>query len=186
MADFRAKRTKVSADYLALLDPYSDKTLGDRCFYGAGQRFLTPIKLPGIDEDYEYFFPSGPHSYLSQEHQDTDFFRYPHKPRSQDLITMIENFWPNEATRKKRKNDLAPLARYKKRILEIDFAVFACKFVLNDVVGVVENPSIAKNDHFLLFQLCQIGSHLSHQERFCIWIPKPSFRWAFGKVAPAK
>jgi hypothetical protein len=127
MADFRAKRTKVSPDFLALHDPYSDKTLGDRCFYGAGQRFLTPIKLPGVDEDYEYFFPSGPHSYLSEAHRDTDFFRYPHKPRTDDLMRMIENFWPKEAKRKRRKNDLVPLARYKNRILEIDFAVFACK-----------------------------------------------------------
>jgi hypothetical protein len=42
-------------------------------------------------------------------------------------MAMIENFWPNETGRKKRMNDLVPLARFKKRILEIDFAVFACK-----------------------------------------------------------
>ncbi|KAG7365736.1 hypothetical protein IV203_028406 [Nitzschia inconspicua] len=126
MADFRAKRTKVSGDHLALQDPYSDKTLGDRCFYGAGQRFLTPIKLPGIDEDYEYIFPSGPWSYLSQEHRDTEFFRYPHKPRSKDLMRMIDNFWPKEAKRNRRhKDNLVPLARYKHRIAEIDFAIFA-------------------------------------------------------------
>jgi hypothetical protein len=127
MADFRAKRTKVSGDFLALQDPYSDKTLGDRCFYGPGQRFMTAVKLPGIDEDYEYFFPSGPWSYLSGEHRDTDFFRYPHKPRSEDLMKMITAFWPQEAKRKRRKNELVPLARYKNRIAEIDFAVFACK-----------------------------------------------------------
>jgi hypothetical protein len=52
MADLRAKQSKVSRDHLALIDPYSDKTLGDRCFYGAGQRFLTPIKLPSSPRDH--------------------------------------------------------------------------------------------------------------------------------------
>jgi hypothetical protein len=128
MADFRAKRIKVSRDHLALDDPYSDKTLGDRCFYGAGQQFLTPIKIPGIDEDYEYMFPEGPHSYLSEEHRDTEAFRYPHKPRANDLMKMIHNFWPKEAKRKGgKKNAVKELLPYKNRLVEIDFAVIACE-----------------------------------------------------------
>jgi len=81
MANFRAKRTQVLGDHLALKDPYSDKSLGDRVFYAGGQRFLTPMKIPG-DEAYEYMYPSGPHSYLSEEHANTNCYRYSRKPSS--------------------------------------------------------------------------------------------------------
>lgn len=124
MADLRAKRTKALPDHLALVDPYSDKTLGDRVFYAGGQRFLTPMKIPG-DENYEFMYPAGPHSYLSEEHADTDHFRYGRKPRAKDLLEMIYNFWPNEARRNKGKDEHIVLAKFKKRIVEVDFAGLA-------------------------------------------------------------
>lgn len=130
-AEFRAKRTKVSNDHLALQDSTSDKTLGDRCFFGAGQRFMTPIKIPGLDEDYEFIFPEGPHSYHSQEHRDTNALRFSHKPRASDLLKMIYNFWPKEEKRNKKRDHIMPLARFKNRVAEIDFAVFAGKFPWN-------------------------------------------------------
>ena len=124
MADFMAKKFKVSNDHLALKNPYTDMTLGDRCFYGAGQQFLTPIKLPGLDPDYDYKFPATRNSYLSEEHHETDAFRFPHKPTSDDLLKMLYNFWPKEAKRKPQK-DSVPLARFKNKIVEIDFAIIA-------------------------------------------------------------
>lgn len=123
-ADFMAKKLKVSNDYLVLQDPTSDRTLGDRCFYGTGQRFLTPAKFPGINEDYEYLFPGGPDSYMTQAHNDK--FRFTAKPKADDLLNMIHSFWPKEANRKKRNGEyVVPLARFKDRIVEIDFSVTA-------------------------------------------------------------
>ena len=124
MADLRAKRTKVLPDHLALVDPYSDKTLGDRVFYAGGQRFLTPMKIPG-DEDYEFMYPSGPHSYLSEEHANTDHFRFSRKPRAKDLLEMIYKFWPKESKRNRGKDEHTVLAKFKKKVVEVDFAALS-------------------------------------------------------------
>ena len=57
MADLLANKHKHSPDHLTLSNPNTDETLSDRVFYGTGQKYLTPLKLPGIDEDFDYFFP---------------------------------------------------------------------------------------------------------------------------------
>ena len=120
--------------------------------------FLTPIKIPGIDEDYEYMFPEGPHSYLSEEHRDTEAFRYPHKPRANDLLKMIHNFWPKEAKRKGAKmNAVKELLSYKNRLVEIDFAAIACKYLLPVLFYVYLNMS----SQFSFLPLAIISCHCS-------------------------
>ncbi len=48
MAELMAERIKGDSLYqLALEDAASDVVLGERAIYGAGARFLTPIKMPG-------------------------------------------------------------------------------------------------------------------------------------------
>lgn len=123
-ADFRATQLKVSNDHLVLEDPTSDRTLGDRTFYGTGQRFLTPAKFPGVHEDYEYLFPGGPDSYMTEAHNEK--FRYSKKPKADDLMKMIHTFWPKEAKGRKRNGEYwVPLGRFKDRVVEIDLSVTA-------------------------------------------------------------
>ena len=121
LSELIATKARYSNHHLALEDPYSDRTLGDRCFYGTGQEFLTPVKFPGINEDYEYTFPGGPHSFMTDEHREV--FRYANKPSSNQLLGMIYAFWPNEEKKGRRGADtLEELTRFKNRILEIDYA----------------------------------------------------------------
>lgn len=47
MIDVMSKRNTLAMDIVAFDNPTSDETLSDRVFYGTGQKFLTPIKLPG-------------------------------------------------------------------------------------------------------------------------------------------
>ena len=121
LSELIATKARYSNHHLALEDPYSDRTLGDRCFYGTGQEFLTPVKFPGINEDYEYTFPGGPHSFMTDEHREV--FRYANKPSSNQLLGMIYAFWPNEEKKGRPGDDASEeLTRFKNRILEIDYA----------------------------------------------------------------
>ena len=108
-------------------DATSDEALGDNSFFGPPAKFLTPLKVPGVDYDYEYTFPGNPDRYLTDEHR--DFFRVPMKPTSAQLLDMLCHHWPKEAIRlermKKRNRNVVPLARFKDKVVEIDYAVFA-------------------------------------------------------------
>ena len=108
-------------------DATSDEVLGDNSFFGPPAKFLTPLKVPGVDYDYEYTFPGNPDRYLTDEHR--DYFRVPMKPTSAQLLDMLCHHWPKEAIRlermTKRNRNIIPLARFKDKVVEIDYAVFA-------------------------------------------------------------
>jgi hypothetical protein len=127
LADFMADKLKYANDYAAFVDPASDRTLGDRVFFGPSVKFMTQIKLPGINEDFEYLYPGVPSRYMSDEHREA--FRYPVKPSADQLLKMIYKFWPKEAKRAeyngRRGEREIPLARFRDKIVEIDLSVFA-------------------------------------------------------------
>lgn len=116
LADLMAKKMKECPFHLVFEDSLSDLTMSDRVFYGTGQKLLTPIKLPGVHEDHDFYFPYRSKNFLTDEHR--DFFRYKKKPSSEDLLVMMKNFYPNA---KKTNEDSLP--EWQDKVLQIDFAV---------------------------------------------------------------
>ena len=110
-----ARKMKHSRNHLTLENPTSDATMSDRVFYGTGQKFLTPIKLPGIDEDHDFFFPGHAKAYMTEKHR--DMFRYTNKAPPGELLRMYLNMYPDKKDKKTSLLDL------RDRILQIDFAV---------------------------------------------------------------
>lgn len=106
---------KHSPDHLQLENPQDDLTMSDRVFYGTGQKYLTPIKLPGIDEDHDYFFPLRVQDLLTGYHR--EMFRYAKKPSTNDLLRMVKSFYPD------RVNATTTMLDWKDKILQLDFAV---------------------------------------------------------------
>ena len=92
-----SEQKKLSPSLTTFEDPQSDATLGDRSFYGTGQRYMTAMKVPG-DIDYPFSFPGNANYYITRNH--TEFYQYANKPTSEDLLKMIERFWSD----KKRRN----------------------------------------------------------------------------------
>ena len=125
-----SEQKKLSPSLTTFEDPQSDATLGDRSFYGTGQRYMTSMKLPG-DVDYHFSFPGNANYYITRNH--TEFYRYDHKPTSGDLLKMIERFWSGKRRRniikKKGKMSSADVAkalqRARNQIVEIDLTAFA-------------------------------------------------------------
>ncbi|CAJ1963397.1 unnamed protein product [Cylindrotheca closterium] len=115
MIEVMTKRNTLAADILAFEQPTTDETLSDRVFYGTGQKYLTPIKLPGIHDDYELMFPHNSNTFVSRNHE--KFFRCKKKPKREDLERMIKSFYLDN------KEVVSSLYDWKDRIVEIDFAI---------------------------------------------------------------
>lgn len=109
-----AKKMKYSREQLILEDPNSDKTMSDRAFYGAGQYYLTPLRISGVDEDHDFFYPHKSKQFLSDEHRDA--FRYTNMPSHKDLLRMIKQMYPRKV------KDSSTLLEWRDKILQIDFA----------------------------------------------------------------
>lgn len=125
VADLMANRVKYGAlNQLALEDTASDKTLGDRVFYGAGQKFLTVLKLPW-EEDYKHHLLGRPEKFLTEAHR--QFFQYDNKPTAEQLLGMIEPFI-GHPSRASTLDDTSPndtkakLMLAKNQVVQIDFA----------------------------------------------------------------
>ena len=115
MIDVMSKRNTLATDILAFKEPTSDETLSARVFYGTGQKFLTPIKLPGINDDYDLMFPLNSETFVSKEHE--QFFRCKKKPKGDDLERMIKKFYLSHG------EVVSNLYDWRDRIVEIDFAI---------------------------------------------------------------
>jgi len=115
MIEVMSKRNTLATDIVAFEKPTADETLSDRVFYGTGQKYLTPIKLPGIHDDYELMFPHKSDTFVSKEHE--NFFRCKKKPKREDLERMIKSFYLSEG------EVVSSLYDWKDRIVEIDFAI---------------------------------------------------------------
>lgn len=92
-ASFLSEQQIHSPDLTAYVDPQSDRTLSDRCFFGTGMKFMASLKLPG-DKDYHYLHPARPDYYITSNH--TNFYRYTNKPKKDDFLRMAKSFWPDE------------------------------------------------------------------------------------------
>ena len=122
-----SEQKKLSPSLTTFEDPQSDATLGDRSFYGTGQRYMTAMKVPG-DIDYPFSFPGNANYYITRNH--TEFYQYANKPTSEDLLKMIERFWSDKKRRNitKKKGNMPPtdaLQRVRNQIVEIDLTAFA-------------------------------------------------------------
>lgn len=114
MADIMAKKIKHSNDRLILQDANSDKTMSDRIFFGTGQRLLTPIRLPGIDEDHDFTYPHRSKHFLTDEHRAR--FRYTNKPSQKELLNMVKQMYPNKV------KESSTMLDWRDKILQVDFA----------------------------------------------------------------
>jgi hypothetical protein len=114
IADLMAKKTKYSRDQLVLEDPNSDKTMSDRIFWGTGQRLLTPIRIPGVDEDHDFFYPHRAEHFLTDEHRQK--FRYTNKPSQKELLHMVKQYYPNKV------KESSTILEWREKILQVDFA----------------------------------------------------------------
>ena len=113
--ELRSMKETHSPDHLVIEDTTSDLTMSDRSFYGTGQKFLTPIKIPGFDEDHDFQFPLTALSLPSNDHRDA--FRYTRKPSEKELLRMVKAAYP-----KIIKADTM-IREWKDKILQIDFSV---------------------------------------------------------------
>ena len=114
VANLKAKTMKHAWDYLALENPTSDETLSDRSFYGTGQKWLTPLKIPGLSDDYDFQYPLRSDMFMTLYHREK--FRYSNKPTSSQLLEMVRNFYPNKVKSK------TTLLDFKDKILQIDIS----------------------------------------------------------------
>jgi hypothetical protein len=105
---------KYFREQLILEDPNSDKTMSDRAFHGAGQYYLTPLRISGVDEDHDFFYPHKSKHFLSDEHRDK--FRYTNMPSHKELLRMVKQMYPRKV------KDTSTLLEWRDKILQIDFA----------------------------------------------------------------
>ncbi|KAL3910905.1 MAG: hypothetical protein SGILL_007501, partial [Bacillariaceae sp.] len=114
LANLVAEKMKNAQDQLVLEDPNSDKTMSDRLFWGAGQYYLTPIRIPGIDVDHDFFYPHKSKHFMSDDHRDK--FRFRNRPTHEQLLGMIKQFYPRKVTPKSN------LLWWRDKILQVDFS----------------------------------------------------------------
>ena len=125
MAQLMSERVKGESMYqLALQDATSDTVLGERAIYGAGARFLAPIKLPG-DIDYEFHLHMKHDQFMTEDHR--EYFRYKNKPSSEQLHEMLRNFYKKKSRKgtnfiKKLFNKQDSLEMFRNKVVQIDFA----------------------------------------------------------------
>jgi hypothetical protein len=87
-----------SSDHLALEDTTSDLTMSGRYFYGTGQMFMTPIKIPAFSDDHDFRFPLTAASFPTGQHRDAH--RYTKKPSEKELLIMVETICPKRVNEK--------------------------------------------------------------------------------------